>query len=96
MKKRKLLVSSTILDSWVSPDYLESPFSFKITLVKHTQCKTGISMFSLNLDGEPVITCDSFDFLKMLVVKDFELVHSILCDVLAFRKGYISSFESEE
>ena len=94
MKKRKQLISSEILYTWSFPDFY--PVAFPITLVKHTQCKTGISMFSLNLDGEPVVTCDSSDFFKMLVDKDFDLVHSILCDILAFRKGYISSFESEE
>lgn len=91
MKKRKLLVKSTELSSWCPDGCVDT-----VSLMKHTQCKTGISMFSLNLDGEPVVTCDSPDFLKMLVDRDFELVHSILCDILAFRKGYISSFESEE
>lgn len=96
MKNRKMLVSSTILDTWVPSDFSEEPFCFKITLVKHTQVKTGISMFSLNLDDEPVITCDSSIFLKKLVTMEFETVYDILCDVLAYRKGYLSSFESEE
>lgn len=96
MKKRKPILSHVILDTWCAPDYLEAPFSFKVSLVKHTQCRTGISMYSLNIDGEPVITCDSPDFLRMLLDRDFELVHSVLCDTLAYRKGYISSFESEE
>ena len=94
MKKRKQLISSERLKTWYSPDY--APYMYTITLTKHTQCRTGISMYTLDLDGEPVVSCDSFDFLCSLVDKDFHFMTAVLSEILMFRKGYISSLESEE
>ena len=91
MKKRKLLVKSLIISTWTSDD-----FANDITLVKHTQMKTGISMYSLDLNGEPVITCDSFFFLNELVNRDFDQLLDILEIVLDLRKCTLSNFESEE
>lgn len=91
MKKRKHFITSTVLDTWVSPDSF-----LTVTLTKHTQIKSGISMFSLDLNGEPVVTCDSPIFLKNLVDEDFELASSVLLDVFEFRNGTLSFSESEE
>lgn len=91
MKKRKLLVKSTELSTWYSDDFGNS-----VSLMKHTQMKTGISMYSLDLDGEPVITCDSFVFLCELMDRDFDLVLGILKVVLDLRIFTYSYSESEE
>ena len=91
MKKRKHLITSTVLDTWFSPD-----LSHRITLTKHTQIKSGISMFSLDLNGLPVVTFDHPIFLKNLVDEDFDLVYSVLLDVCELRNGTLSFSESEE
>ena len=91
MKKRKLLVKSTELSTWYSDERGDS-----VSLMKHTQMKTGISMYSLHLNGEPVITCDSFVFLSELMNRDFDLVLDILNVVLDLRNFTLANFESEE
>lgn len=91
MKKRKLLVKSTELSTWYSNNGVDI-----VSLMKHTQMKTGISMYSLDLNGEPVISCDSFVFLRELMYRDLELVIYILKDVLDLRNCTLSNFESEE
>ena len=91
MKKRKFLVKSTELLTWYSDEMGDS-----VSLVKHTQLKTGISMYSLHLNGEPVITCDSFVFLGDLMNRDFDLVLDILKDVFDLRNYTLANFESEE
>lgn len=92
MKKRKLLVKSTELSSWCPGDCADI-----VSLTKHTQMKTGISMYSLDLNGEPVITCDSFVFLcELMNCCDFYLLLDILSYILVLRDRNLSNSESEE
>lgn len=90
-KKRKSLISS-----WVLKTCLSSDSRFKVQVTKHTQCKTGISMYSLDLNGLPVVTCDSFIFLCELLDTDFALVLSVLKKTCELRNLTLSTFESEE
>lgn len=91
MKKRKHLFSSEVLKVCDSSDLL-----FSIQLTKHTQLKTGISMFSLDLNNVPVVTCDSYFFLCELLDSDFDVVLSALKIVSGISCLTNSSFESEE
>lgn len=91
MKKRKQLISSEVLKVCDSSDSL-----FSIQVTKHTQTKTGLSMFSLDLNNVPVVTCDSYIFLCELLDSDFDVVLSVLKIVCGLRCLTKSSFESEE
>lgn len=91
MKKRKQLISSEVLKVCDSSDSL-----FSIQVTKHTQTKIGISMFSLDLNNVPVVTCDSYIFLCELLDSDFDVVLSVLKIVCGLRCLTKSSFESEE
>lgn len=91
MKKRKQLISSVVLKTCLSDD-----FRYKIQVVKHTQMKTGISMYSLNLNDLPVVTCDSFVFLCELLDTDFDVVFSVLKIILDLNGFTLSDSESEE
>lgn len=54
-----------------------------IDIVKHVDVKTGISMYSLNLDDTPVVTCDNYKFLACICeyCDDFFL-EDILSDIM--------------
>lgn len=88
--KKKMLLSHSVIESW--GDDVDS-----IELVKHTQLKTGFSMYSFDLNGEPVITCDSFVFLRELMnLCDFSFILDILSYILVLRDRNFLNFESEE
>lgn len=91
MKKRKPLISHEVLDVCDSSDSL-----FSIQITKHTQIKTGISLFSLDLNNVPVVTCDSYIFLCELLDSDFDIVLSVLKIVCGISCLTNSSFESED
>lgn len=91
MKKRNPLITHEVLKVCDSSDSL-----FSIQVTKHTQTKTGISLFSLDLDNVPVVTCDSYIFLCELLDSDFDVVLSVLKIVCGIRCLTNSSFESEE
>lgn len=91
MKKRNPLISHEVLKVCDSSDSL-----FSIQVTKHTQTKTGISLFSLDLNNVPVVTCDSYIFLCELLDSDFDVVLSVLKIVCGIRCLTNSSFESEE
>lgn len=91
MKKRNLLISHEVLKVCDSSDSL-----FSIQVTKHTQTKTGISLFSLDLNNVPVVSCDSYIFLCELLDSDFDVVLSVLKIVCGIRCLTNSSFESEE
>ena len=91
MKKRNPLISHDVLKVCDSSDSL-----FSIQVTKHTQTKTGISLFSLDLNNVPVVTCDSYIFLCELLDFDFDVVLSVLKIVCGIRFLTNSSFESEE
>lgn len=90
MKKRKLLISSSVLKACDSSDSI-----FRIEVTKHTQCKTGISLYSLDLNGVPVVTCDSYNFLAELLDTDFDFVLQVLKNVYNVR-CFISSYSESE
>ena len=88
MKKRKSILSHVILDTYVSS------FSV-IDIEKHTDVRTGISMYSLNSDKVPVITCDNYMFLHYLLDKfDTDEIGFILDNVCIYRT--LTRSESEE
>lgn len=88
--KKKMLLSHSVIESW--GDDVDS-----IELVKHTQLKTGFSMYSFDLNGEPVITCDSFVFLRELMDRcDFHLILELLSYILVLRDYTYLNNESEE
>lgn len=88
MKKRKPILSHVILDTYVSS------FSV-IDIEKHTDVRTGISMFSLNSDNVPVITCDNYMFLHdLLDTFDTDEIGFILDKVCIYRT--LTHSESEE
>lgn len=91
MKKRNPLISHEVLRVCDSSDSL-----FSIQVTKHTQTKTGISLFSLDLNNVPVVTCDSYIFLCELLDSDFDVVLSVLKIVCGLRCLTNSPFESEE
>lgn len=92
MKKRKLLVKSSELSSWCPDGCVDI-----VSLMKHTQLKTGISMYSLDVNGVPVITCNSFVFLRELMnCCDFYVLLHILCYILSLRELNLANLESEE
>ena len=59
MIKSKLILAHTILDTFVTSSSL-------IEIERHKDVKTGITMFSLNIDKIPVVTCDNYLFLRSL------------------------------
>lgn len=88
MKKPKLILSHTILDTFVSSSSL-------IEIERHRDVKTGITMFSLNIDKKPVVTCDNYLFLRSLFdVIDIE----DMCDLLDTISIYqcLTKSESED
>lgn len=88
MKKRKPIISHVILDTYFSSCSV-------IDIEKHTDVRTGISMFTVNSDKVPVITCDNFLFLQELFVTfDIDELASILDKVCIFRT--LTRSESEE
>lgn len=88
MKKPKLILSHTILDTFVSSSSL-------IEIERHRDVKTGITMFSLNIDNKPVVTCDNYLFLRSLFdVIDIEDM-SVLLDTISIYQCLTKS-ESEE
>lgn len=38
-----------------------------IEIVRHTHFKSGVAMYSLDLNGVPLVTCDNYIFLKEVV-----------------------------
>lgn len=88
MKKRKPILSHDILDTYVSS-------SFVIDIEKHTDIKTGISLFSLNFNAVPVISCDNYLFLHELFytfdIDDLALILDKVCNYRTFTRS-----ESEE
>lgn len=88
MKKRKPILSHVILDTYVSS------FSV-IDIEKHTDVRTGLSMYSLNSDKVPVITCDNYLFLHELFdTFDIDELAFILDKVCIYRT--LTRSESEE
>lgn len=54
-----------------------------ISIVKHVDVKTGISMYSLNLDDTPVVTCDNYKFLANICEYcEPSVIEDILSDIL--------------
>lgn len=91
MKKRKLLISHDVLKVFDSSDSL-----FSVQLTRHTQTKTGMTLYSLDLNNVPVVTCDSYIFLCELLDSDFDVVLSVLKIVCGISCLSNLSFESEE
>lgn len=88
MKKRKPILSHVILDTYVSCDSV-------IDIEKHTDLKSGISMYSINLDKIPVVTCDNYIFLHDLLDRvDTDEIGLILEKVCICRM--LTHSESEE
>ena len=88
MKKCNPLLSHVILDTYVSS------FSV-IDIEKHTDVRTGFSMYSLNSDKVPVITCDDYIFLhELLDTFDTDKIGFILDKVCIYRN--LTHSESEE
>lgn len=90
MKKRNPLVLHDVLKVYDSSDSL-----FSIQLTRHTMSKTGRTMYSLDLNNFPVVTCDSYIFLCELLDSDFDVVLSVLKIVCGISSLTNSSFESE-
>ena len=61
MKKRKpkLLLSHDEIVTYVTN-------LGNLSIIKHTQCKTGISLYSLNFNGTPLVTFDNLIFMQCL------------------------------
>lgn len=88
MKKRQLILSHTILDTFVSSSAL-------IEIERHRDVKTGITMFSLNIDKKPVVTCDNYLFLRSLFdVIDIEDMSDLLDTISIYQ--CLTKSESEE
>lgn len=91
MKKRNPFISHDVLKVCDSSDSL-----FSIQLTRHTVAKTGMTLYSLDLNNVPVVTCDSYIFLCELLDSDFDVVLSVLKIVSGISCLTNSSFESEE
>lgn len=88
MKKPKLILSHTILDTFVSSSSL-------IEIERHRDVKTGITMFSLNIDKKPVVTCDNYLFLRSLFdVIDIQDMSDLLDTISIYQ--CLTKSESEE
>lgn len=97
MKKRKHLISSERLETWsvFLPDF-DCPYD--VHLVEHTQLKSGIKMYSLDIGYCPVITCDSRKFLSDVMNFDDSAIFIILYKIALSRGFPVGNlnFESEE
>ena len=88
MKKPKLILSHTILDTFVSSSSL-------IEIERHKDVKTGITMFSFNIDKKPVVTCDNYLFLRSLFdVIDIEDMSDLLDTISIYQ--CLTKSESED
>lgn len=87
-KKKKLLLKHEVI-FW-------SPSNFgEITITKHSDLKTGVTMYTLDLDDVPCITCDNLFFLTDVVIFDSEFIGERLSIILDSRST-MSFSESEE
>lgn len=88
MKKRKPILSHVILDTYVTSTSV-------IDIEKHTDIKSGLSMFSINNDKVPVVTCDNYLFLHdLLDTFDIDEIGLILDKICIYRT--LTHSESEE
>lgn len=88
MKNRKPILLHEILDTYVSS-------SSVIDIEKHTDVRTGISMFTLNFDKVPVVTLDNYVFLLELFGRfDIDEISATLENSYYYRT--LTHFESEE
>ena len=82
MKKRKPILSHVIIDTYVTSTSV-------IDIEKHTDIKTGISMFSINIDKVPVVTCDNYLFLcDLFDTFDIDEIGLILDKICIFRNTF--------
>lgn len=101
MKKRKVLINHEEIARWNFGDD-DVNVVCSVILNKHTDMRSGYSMFSLNLNDVPVVTCDCCDFLEQVMDIDPNLLYRILIKVGLKRgcvltsEGIKSNLESEE
>lgn len=77
MKKRnkKLMFRHEIVFRCDSADVGE------IRITKHSDCKTGVTMYSIDLNGEFCVFCDNFIFLVRVIESDPNLIGHVLCNL---------------
>ena len=74
--KLKRIIKNDLLHRFLAEE-------FAIDIVKHVDVKSGISMYSLNLDGTPVVTCDNYRFLvRICEYCDLSVIEDILSDII--------------
>lgn len=96
MKKKKLIIKHEVINTWGIIDS-ELHVDCDVYLVEHTDCRTGVKMYSLDIGNCPVVTSDSSFFLEKVFDFDPNGIFEILY-LLAVRRGYNFSVvnESEE
>lgn len=93
MKKCKPILKHDVIKTWgIFESYLH--VDCVVNLVEHTDCRTGVKMYSLDIDDYPVVTSDSKVFLEKVVDFDPNGIFDILFYVRC-RRGYLK-IESEE
>lgn len=93
MKKKKFIIKHEVINTWGIIDS-ELHVDCDVNLVEHTDCRTGVKMYSLDIDDCPVVTSDSKDFLEKVFDFDPNGIFDILFYV-RYRRGYLK-IESEE
>lgn len=73
MRKKKLLLSHETL-------YIDDNGLSTVSISRHRHVKTGVSMFSLDLDNVPVVTCDNYFFLREILNYLPDFVRNLLSD----------------
>lgn len=93
MKKQKFILKHEVIKTWGIVDH-DIHVDCNVNLVEHTDCRTGVKMYSLDIYDCPVVTSDSKDFLEKVVDFDPNGIFDILFYV-RYRRGYFK-IESEE
>ena len=90
-RKRKLLLTHSQVEKFITSDGI-------LTVTAHRDCRTGLSLYSVDLDGVPVITCDNKYLLCVLCQDHGEWLVEELADILMYRdiEQTFSHSESEE
>ena len=90
MKKRKFILKHEVIETWGIFDD-DIGVDCDVNLVEHTDCRTGVKMYSLDIGSYPIVTSDSKDFLKKVFDFDPNGIFNVLLEV-AVRRGITVTF----